>query len=161
MGWRFKKPINFGGFRLNLSKRGIGMSWGFPMFRTGISSDGRRYIWITVPRTGLSWVKYFGKGNSSSGGTTAQPTPYPRLPLFPANHQSRIRRQWRLHRKQLLVHRGSNLGHLGGGRKTSETNALLNSHQTLTAASKKTVSEPNRTRRKVLKTLVNTGDFHD
>ena len=68
MGWRFKKPINFGsGFRLNLSKRGIGMSWGFPMFRTGISSDGRRYIWITVPRTGLSWVKYFGKKPQPAG----------------------------------------------------------------------------------------------
>ncbi len=78
MGWRFKKPINFGGFRLNLSKRGVGMSWGFPMFRTGVSSDGRRYIWITVPRTGLSWVKYFGN-KTSSPASLPQPGPQPKL----------------------------------------------------------------------------------
>jgi len=66
MGWRFKKPLNFGGFRLNLSRRGLGFSWGFPMFRTGISADGRRYLWITIPRTGLSWIKYFGKKPKTS-----------------------------------------------------------------------------------------------
>ena len=76
MGWRFKKPINIaGGFRLNLSKRGLGMSWGFPMFRTGISSDGRRYIWITIPRTGLSWVKYFGRKPQPAGQSQTSSLP--------------------------------------------------------------------------------------
>lgn len=93
MGWRFKKPINFGGgFRLNLSKRGVGMSWGFPMFRTGISSDGRRYIWITVPRTGLSWVKYFGKGTSYTSGlpqATSQ-SPLPPAPTRPQVQQPTV-----------------------------------------------------------------------
>lgn len=29
MGWRFRKSINLGlGFRINLSKSGIGYSWG-------------------------------------------------------------------------------------------------------------------------------------
>lgn len=84
MGWRFKKPINFrSGFRLNLSKRGLGVSWGFPMFRTGISSDGRRYIWITVPRTGLSWVKYFGKRANSGPGGPPQSTPQHHPPSVP------------------------------------------------------------------------------
>jgi hypothetical protein len=83
MGWRFKKPINFGGFRLNLSKRGLGLSWGFPMFRTGISSDGRRYIWITVPRTGLSWIKYFGKPSLSAQQTTPPPPTNPYPPSVP------------------------------------------------------------------------------
>src|SRR5262245_1950058 len=89
MGWRFKQPINFGGFRINLSRRGLGFSWGFPMFRTGISADGRRYIWLTLPRTGLSWIKYFGKKPQSSpqssgghGNVPSAPTPvvYPHSP---------------------------------------------------------------------------------
>ena len=77
MGWRFKKPINFGGFRLNLSKKGLGFSWGFPTFRTGVSADGRRYVWLTIPRTGVSWVKYFGK-------TSGQPK-MPSVPSPPSN----------------------------------------------------------------------------
>ncbi|HWW16750.1 MAG TPA: DUF4236 domain-containing protein [Candidatus Dormibacteraeota bacterium] len=86
MGWRFKKPINFGGFRLNLSKKGLGLSWGFPMFRTGISADGRRYIWITIPRTGLSWVKYFGKPSVSAQQTIPPPSPTnPYPPSVPIN----------------------------------------------------------------------------
>src|SRR5437773_6602464 len=75
MGWRIRKPINFrGGFRLNLSRHGLGFSWGFPMFRTGISADGRRYIWITIPRTGVSWIKYFGgKGQKRPAQTQVFP----------------------------------------------------------------------------------------
>ena len=35
MGWRLRKSINLGfGFKINLSKSGIGYSWGFPGYRT-------------------------------------------------------------------------------------------------------------------------------
>ena len=59
MGWSFRKSFNVGGFRANLSKSGLGSSWGFPGFRIGISADGRRYIRIGIPGTGLGWFGYF------------------------------------------------------------------------------------------------------
>ena len=58
MGWRFRKRLTFGGLRLNLSRRGIGYSWGLRPFRMGVSSDGRKYVVFTIPWTGLSWMKY-------------------------------------------------------------------------------------------------------
>jgi hypothetical protein len=72
--------------RVNLSRSGLGFSWGLPMFRTGISADGRKYIWLTIPRTGLSWIKYFGKTPPSATSVTAQqsspqlPSPQPSTP---------------------------------------------------------------------------------
>jgi len=59
MGWFFRKSINLGPVRMNLSKSGVGTSWGFPGFRFGISPDGRKYIRIGLTGTGLCWVKYF------------------------------------------------------------------------------------------------------
>ena len=39
MGWRYRKSINLGlGFRINLSKSGIGYSWGVPGYRVTKSS---------------------------------------------------------------------------------------------------------------------------
>src|ERR1019366_7761204 len=88
MGWRFKKPINLGGgSRLNLSKGGLGFSWGIPMFRTGISADGRRYVWLTIPRTGLSWVQHFGKPSVATQQKTQPPLPTnPYSPPAPVNN---------------------------------------------------------------------------
>jgi hypothetical protein len=62
MGFRFRRvfPI-FGGARVNLSKRGVGASWGIPGFRFGVAADGRRYLWIGVPGSGFYYVKYFGR----------------------------------------------------------------------------------------------------
>ena len=58
MGAIFRKALNFGLFRLNLSKSGFGSSWGIPGIRMGISADGRKYLRISLPGTGIGWVKY-------------------------------------------------------------------------------------------------------
>jgi hypothetical protein len=59
MGWSFRKSVNVGPLRVNLSKTGIGSSWGIPGFRVGVAADGRKYLRIGFPGTWLCWTKYF------------------------------------------------------------------------------------------------------
>lgn len=65
MGWSYRKSLNLGPFRINLSKSGIGYSVGGAGFRTGVSSSGRKYRSVSVPGTGLRY--YSSKKSSSSG----------------------------------------------------------------------------------------------
>ena len=60
MGLRFRRVLSKGPLKLSLSKRGLGLSWGVPGVRIGQSPDGRRYIAVGLPGTGLYYVKYFG-----------------------------------------------------------------------------------------------------
>ena len=60
MGWQFRKSVNLGPFRVNLSKSGIGYSLGGAGFRTGVSAGGRRYSSIGIPGTGLRYLKSGG-----------------------------------------------------------------------------------------------------
>ena len=65
MGWRFRKTFSFGGIRWTTTKKGLGYRVSLPSFRWlrfGVSPDGRRYISLGVPGTGLYWVRYFGQG---------------------------------------------------------------------------------------------------
>lgn len=56
MGFRFQRRVNLGaGFRLNLSKSGIGFSWGIPGLRIGRNARGRRTASVGVPGTGVSY----------------------------------------------------------------------------------------------------------
>jgi hypothetical protein len=55
VGWTYRKSLNLGPFRINISKSGIGYSVGGNGFRTGVSSRGRRYTSYTIPGTGLSY----------------------------------------------------------------------------------------------------------
>jgi len=66
LGWRFRKLFQFGPFRLNLSRRGIGTSIGIPGLRYGIAADGTRYISIGIPGTGIYWRKTLGKPQHQS-----------------------------------------------------------------------------------------------
>jgi len=60
MGWRFFKRIRLGfGLNANVSNGGIGYSWGVPGFRIGMSPNGRKYISIGIPGTGLYYQYYF------------------------------------------------------------------------------------------------------
>lgn len=68
MGFRFRKSINVGGFRVNLSKTGIGYSFGAPGFRVTKTATGRNRMTVSLPGTGLSWVK------EASGKKTKQQT---------------------------------------------------------------------------------------
>ena len=57
MGFRYRKSVNAGPFRLNFSKRGVGYSVGVPGCRVSTYADGRRYLVLSIPGTGISWWK--------------------------------------------------------------------------------------------------------
>jgi hypothetical protein len=65
MGWTFRKSINLGPFRVNLSNSGVGYSVGGRGFRTGVSSRGRRYTSVGIPGTG---IRYSTSKKASSKG---------------------------------------------------------------------------------------------
>lgn len=58
MGVRYRKSINLGhGFRINISKSGIGGSWGTKGFRVTKTAKGATRFTVSIPGTGLSYVK--------------------------------------------------------------------------------------------------------
>lgn len=64
MGLRFRKSINLGGgFRINLSKSGIGYSWGVKGFRRTRTATGRTRRTYSIPGTGISYVDESGRGS--------------------------------------------------------------------------------------------------
>jgi hypothetical protein len=65
MGLFYRKSINLGPFRANLSGSGIGYSVGGRGFRVGKSSRGRNYTAFSIPGTGVGYrssSKGSGKG---------------------------------------------------------------------------------------------------
>jgi hypothetical protein len=60
MSWRFRRSLSLGWLRFNLSRRGIGWSWGVPGLRYGRTSTGRPYVSVGFPGLGLYWMKYLG-----------------------------------------------------------------------------------------------------
>jgi len=71
MSWIFRKVFKSGPVRTTVSKKGIGVSWGIPCFRVGISSTGRKYFSIRIPGTSLYFIKYLSpikiaKGTNAS-----------------------------------------------------------------------------------------------
>lgn len=74
MGFRFRKSINLGGgFKINLSKHGVGYSWGTKGFRYTRKSTGGSRTTASIYGTGLSWVSETGgkkRKTSSVGGST-------------------------------------------------------------------------------------------
>lgn len=91
MGWRFRRTLSMGGFRWTLSKSGVGGSWGLAgILRFGLSPDGRRYVSVRVPGTGVSWVKYYGRtiGSPSVGSGHGSPAPSMPQPSKQAGSQN-------------------------------------------------------------------------
>lgn len=66
MGFRFRKNINFGPFRLNLSKSGIGYSIGGKGFRVTKKAGGGHRTTASIPGTGISYVKDSSKKKTST-----------------------------------------------------------------------------------------------
>ena len=60
MGLIYRKRIDLGPFRINVSKSGVGFSIGAGGFRTGVRSDGRRYTSTNLPGSGFT---YRGSGS--------------------------------------------------------------------------------------------------
>lgn len=74
MGFRFRKSINLGGgFRVNLSKSGVGYSWGTKGVRFTKTATGKRRTTLSVPGTGISYVSESGKKNRSTQQNTKSP----------------------------------------------------------------------------------------
>lgn len=61
MGFRFRKSINLGGVRVNLSKSGIGYSVGTKGARITKTANGRTRTTLSIPNTGLSYVSESSK----------------------------------------------------------------------------------------------------
>ena len=61
MGFRFRKSINLGGgFKINLSKSGIGYSWGTKGYRISRTARGTTRRTYSIPGTGISYVDESG-----------------------------------------------------------------------------------------------------
>lgn len=81
MGFRYQKSINLGGgFRINLSKSGVGYSWGTKGYRITKTAKGTTRRTYSIPGTGLSYTEESGNRNSRQTGSrnsnrvTSQPT---------------------------------------------------------------------------------------
>src|ERR1039458_8253406 len=70
MGWYLRKSFSFGPLRLNLSKSGLGYSFGVKGARIG---TGPRGNYIHMGRYGLYYRQYFGQ--SEPNGTPSRVTP--------------------------------------------------------------------------------------
>ncbi len=56
---RFQKSIRIApGFRINLSKSGVGVSLGPKGLKVGVDAKGRRYSSVGIPGTGISQRNY-------------------------------------------------------------------------------------------------------
>lgn len=70
MGFRFRKSINLGsGFRVNLSKSGLGYSWGTKGARFTKTAKGKNRTTLNIPGTGLSYVTESGTAQKSTAGS--------------------------------------------------------------------------------------------
>lgn len=65
MGFRLRKSINLGGgFRINISKSGVGYSWGVPGYRITKTAKGKTRRTYSIPGSGISYVsESSGKSN--------------------------------------------------------------------------------------------------
>ena len=57
MGFTYRKSVNLGPFRVNLSKSGLGYSVGGRGFRVGTTPRGKRYTSFSIPGTGVGYRK--------------------------------------------------------------------------------------------------------
>jgi len=83
MGWIFRKSINMGPLRWNLSRRGLGWSVGRKGLRYSQGASGRRYV--TIGAGGLYYRHPIGGPPAQTGRQTASPTTlHPALAPAPA-----------------------------------------------------------------------------
>ena len=83
MGFRFRKSINLGGgFKVNLSKSGVGYSWGTKGVRYTKTASGKKRTTLSIPGTGISYVTESGnkkkvqkKKVSQSTNNSTAPSP--------------------------------------------------------------------------------------
>src|SRR5579863_6439948 len=70
MSWRFRRSIRLpGGIRINVSRRGLGYSWGVPGVHFGRDASGRDYLAYSVPGTGI-YSRSYSKGERRAPSET-------------------------------------------------------------------------------------------
>ena len=73
MGFRYRKSINLGGgLRINLSKSGIGYSWGTKGYRVTKTAHGTTRRTYSIPGTGLSYTQESGRGDNRRSNPSRQ-----------------------------------------------------------------------------------------
>ena len=75
MGFRYRKSVNFGPFRLNFSKSGIGYSIGGKHARYTKKANGGTRTTMTFAGTGISYVKDYSGKPATKKGTSSNPVP--------------------------------------------------------------------------------------
>lgn len=65
MGFRYRKSKNFGPFRINISKSGVGWSVGGKGFRYTKKANGGTRTTTSIPGSGMSWVKDYPNSTTS------------------------------------------------------------------------------------------------
>lgn len=87
MGFRFRKSINLGGgFRINLSKSGVGYSWGTKGYRVTKTARGTVRRTYSIPGTGISYTDETRKNQrNASAAPPANPAPKPQ-PVYSDNY---------------------------------------------------------------------------
>ena len=87
MGFRYRKSINLGGgFRINMSKSGIGYSWGVKGYRVTKTAKGTTRRTASIPGTGISYVQEEGKRNGNVGNRGTVPTSPQPAPVIDNNN---------------------------------------------------------------------------
>ncbi|MCH4239510.1 MAG: DUF4236 domain-containing protein [Oscillospiraceae bacterium] len=88
MSLRFRKSINLGhGVRLNIGKKGVGISAGVKGARVSINSSGRKTTSVGIPGTGVSYVKSEKIGAPTKVGNEAQ-SKFESQDLLPDNNNT-------------------------------------------------------------------------
>ncbi len=78
MGWTFRRSVNLGPLRLNLSKSGLGYSVGARGFRVGKDAKGRKYRTMSIPYTGIYRRDYLSTAKTPPA--PLPPVPNPAVP---------------------------------------------------------------------------------
>lgn len=84
MGFRYRKSISLGGgFRINISKSGVGYSWGTKGYRITKTAKGTIRRTVSIPGTGISFVDETGNANKKHA-SSQNPQQY--KPAIDDNH---------------------------------------------------------------------------
>ena len=104
MGLRVRKSFSLGkGVRLNVGKKGVGISFGTRGLRYSINSNGRRTATIGIPGTGISYSTSLGGRSRRNYSSTAFKT---RQQLQQQKQQEKL---YEIRRNTLAVNEYSNL----------------------------------------------------
>lgn len=135
MGFRFRKSMNFGPFRLNFSKSGVGYSFGGKGFRVTKKAGGGTRTTASIPGTGISYVKDSTSGKKKSSKHTSPPAGAANY--TPSTSGGKKRRKWPYIVAAVLV-----VGMIGSCMQNDDTDPTSSSSLTPPSSASSAISEP-------------------